>query len=86
MVDGLPHTALEKLQIMLKVFVGERRSSGASLDAIARELQSEAAASILDSSQQYAFLYPESGWPDPVDPDAFHGRAGEFVRLVGPHT
>ncbi len=25
-------------------------------------------------------------WPDPMRPEAFHGIAGEFVRLVEPHT
>ena len=25
-------------------------------------------------------------WPDPLEADAFHGLAGDFVRLVGPHT
>lgn len=25
-------------------------------------------------------------WPDPLEPAAFHGIAGEFVRLVSPHT
>ena len=25
-------------------------------------------------------------WPEPPDPAAFHGVAGEFVRIVEPHT
>jgi len=29
---------------------------------------------------------PPSGWPDPLRPEAMHGLAGEFVRLVEPHT
>ena len=29
---------------------------------------------------------PAEQWPDPLAPEALHGPAGEFVRLVGPHT
>jgi hypothetical protein len=29
---------------------------------------------------------PEVPWPAPMDPAAFSGPAGEFVRAVGPHT
>src|SRR5438105_2677699 len=25
-------------------------------------------------------------WPEPLDPAAFHGLAGRFVRMVAPHT
>lgn len=25
-------------------------------------------------------------WPEPLAPEAFHGLAGEFVNIVGPHT
>ena len=25
-------------------------------------------------------------WPDPLEPAATHGLAGDFVRLVEPHT
>lgn len=27
-----------------------------------------------------------SEWPDPLAPEAFHGLAGDFVRIVEPHT
>jgi hypothetical protein len=27
-----------------------------------------------------------SNWPDPLRPEAFHGAAGEFVRLIEPHS
>lgn len=29
---------------------------------------------------------PENAWPEPMAEPAFHGLAGEFVRLVEPHT
>ena len=28
----------------------------------------------------------ETHWPDPIDPAAFHGLAGDFVRAVEPHS
>ena len=29
---------------------------------------------------------PPEQWPEPLDEAAFHGLAGEFVRMVEPHT
>jgi hypothetical protein len=29
---------------------------------------------------------PAHPWPAPLEPEAFHGLAGEFVRLIEPHT
>jgi hypothetical protein len=28
----------------------------------------------------------ESAWPEPLGDDAYHGVAGDFVRLIAPHT
>jgi hypothetical protein len=29
---------------------------------------------------------PEAGWPEPMQPAAFHGLAGDFVHLILPHS
>jgi hypothetical protein len=47
----------------------------------------ESAESPTDPYRAYrAYRAVESEWPGPLAPAAFHGFAGEFVALVGPHT
>ena len=31
-------------------------------------------------------LWSQRAWPEPLRPEAFHGLAGEFVRIVEPHS
>lgn len=44
--------------------------------ALAAQIDADAAVALGD----------ERPWPDPIDPAAYHGIAGEFVRVLEPHT
>jgi Protein of unknown function (DUF3987) len=39
-----------------------------------------------DSDSSWVTAPPEHPWPTPLGDDAYHGLAGEFVRLIEPHT
>jgi hypothetical protein len=41
----------------------------------------------LEDSQEAANHFAHiPQWPDPLEPEAFHGVAGDFVRAIAPHT
>ena len=61
----------------LNFFGGTVEIDGAQAEAV------RVAAGLLESDN---LLSQSTKWPDPLDPAAFHGIAGEITNAIGPHT
>jgi hypothetical protein len=40
----------------------------------------------ITSPRELPLAFTESAWPDPPDERVYHGLAGEFMRMIDPHT
>lgn len=58
----------------------------AKYEPAARAATNGAGADAPADERAASFPEPAHGWPEPVGEAAFHGPAGEFVRLIEPHT
>src|SRR5215472_7873863 len=68
---------------------GIRRALLENDAALLREIRPNGAANGKGSGALNLTASPESlspSWPEPLRPAAFHGPAGELVRLIEPHS
>jgi len=79
-------TVHELLVHATEIYCGQRHLAGASATQIRQELAGAWFQALDREFSGKPWMSSNNGWPAPMDERAFRGIAGEFVRVVEPHT